>query len=136
VEYCLENTKPSPSEFAKLRAKVGWDETDFQMAKTSLENSLFHVTARIDTKLVGMGRIIGDGSMFFYIQDLVVDPEYHNLGIGNGLMLEIESYLSKVAKKGSTIGLLSAVGKETFYARYDYLKRTGSPFGCGMCKFI
>ncbi len=84
---------------------------------------MFHITARVDDRLIGIGRVIGDGSLFFYVQDLVVDPEFHNKGIGTALMQRIELYLSKVASKGSTIGLLSAKGKESFYAKYDHLKR-------------
>ncbi|MCP4321995.1 MAG: GNAT family N-acetyltransferase [Alteromonadales bacterium] len=136
MEYIIESSKPSPKEFALLRAKVGWGDTDLIMAEVSLDNSLFHISARIDNRLIGMGRVIGDGSLFFYVQDLVVDPEFHSKGIGTALMQRIELYLSKVAKKGATIGLLSAKGKEPFYTKYDYLKRTGSPLGCGMCKFL
>ena len=45
-------------------------------------------------------------------------------------------YLSKTAKKGSTIGLLAAKGKEGFYQRFKYIERSGEPLGKGMCKFI
>ncbi|KGJ93365.1 hypothetical protein [Thalassotalea sp. ND16A] len=65
------------AEFSELRAKIGWAETEFAMAKNSLANSLFHVVIRDQFKLIGMGRVIGDGSMYFYVQDVVVDPHYH-----------------------------------------------------------
>ena len=125
--------QPSASE---LRAKVGWDDTNLNMAQCSLDNSLFHVTARVSSKCIGMGRVIGDGVMFFYVQDLVVHPDFQQQGIGDALMLEIEKYLNVAAKKGSTIALLSAQGKEGFYSRYGYLERSGEPLGKGMCKFV
>jgi len=83
-----------------------------------------------------MGRIVGDGAMYFYIQDVVVDPDYQNLGIGSALMKNIENYLFIEAKKGSTIGLLAAKGKEDFYTRYGYTNRPNELLGNGMCKFI
>jgi len=69
MEYVIENTKPTPDEFLLLHSKVGWGATDIEMASASLNHSLFHVTARVGTKLIGMGRVIGDGSMFFYVQE-------------------------------------------------------------------
>jgi len=136
LDYKIELKQPTPVEFAELRAKVGWGSTNLKMAEISLENSLFHITARTDSNLIGMGRVIGDGVMFFYIQDLVICPDFQNHGVGNALMLKIEQYLSATAKKGSTIALLSAQGKEPFYSRFGYLERTGDPLGKGMCKFI
>ncbi len=136
MDYILSKNQPSASEFSCLRAKVGWGDTNLNMAQCSLDNSLFHVTAHVGLKLIGMGRVIGDGVMIFYVQDLVVDPDFQKQGIGDALMLEIEKYLNVAAKKGSTIALLSAQGKERFYSRYGYSERTGNPLGKGMCKFV
>lgn len=135
-KYCIEFKSPSVDEFSNLRNKIGWDQVDFDVAKNSLDNSLFHVTIRDKSKVIGMGRVVGDGSMYFYIQDVVVDPTYQNTGIGSALMEQIEQYLSIAAKKGSTIGLLAAKGKEAFYARYGYTQRPNNSLGNGMCKFV
>ena len=105
------------------------------MAENSLDHSLFHVVIRDQSKLIGMGRIIGDGFMYFYVQDLVVDPDYQKQGIGNALMAQIENYLFASAKRGSTIGLLAAKGKEGFYTRFGYMTRPNDSLGNGMCKF-
>jgi len=135
-KYSIELESPSIEEFLNLRNKIGWGELDFNMAKTSLENSLFHVIIRVQSQLIGMGRVVGDGAMYFYIQDVIVDPSYQNSGVGAILMRQIESYLSVAAKKGSTIGLLAAKGKEAFYTRYGYILRPSNSLGNGMCKFV
>ena len=83
-----------------------------------------------------MGRVVGDGAMYFYIQDVIVDPYYQQVGIGSVVMEYIEHYLSVSAKKGSTIGLLAAKEKEAFYAKYGYIKRPNDSLGNGMCRFI
>jgi ribosomal protein S18 acetylase RimI-like enzyme len=127
---------PSIEEFLNLRNKIGWGDLDFNLAKTSLNNSLFHVIVRDKSQLIGMGRVVGDGAMFFYIQDVIVDPSYQNSGVGSVLMEKIESYLSVAAKKGSTIGLLAAKGKEAFYTRYGYILRPSNSLGNGMCRFV
>lgn len=132
----VSKLKPTPEEFAMLRSKVDWGETDLQLANLAIEHSLFHVTARENSKLIGMGRVVGDGALFFYIQDLVVDPDYQRKGIGDLLMEQIEQYLSENTAKGATVGLFAAQGKEAFYSRYCYVERTGNPLGLAMCKFI
>ena len=127
---------PTAQEFLTLRKKVGWHSISINEAETSLHNSLFHVSIYIDTQLVGMGRVIGDGVMYFYIQDVVVDPIYQGVGIGVAIMENIERYLGNAANEGSTIGLLAAKGKEAFYAQYGYIERPNTSLGHGMCKFI
>ncbi|MFT5755812.1 MAG: ribosomal protein S18 acetylase RimI-like enzyme [Alteromonadaceae bacterium] len=134
--YKISFNSPAAIDFVALRQKVGWGESDLQLTQQSLENSLFHVLIVDDEKLIAMGRVVGDGFMYFYIQDVVVDPEYQNKGLGNEVMQHIEHYLSAKAKKGSTIGLLAAKGKEGFYQRFKYIERSGEPLGKGMCKFV
>jgi ribosomal protein S18 acetylase RimI-like enzyme len=136
VKYHISNECPTAEEFIELRRLIGWADTDLHMAKRSLANSLFHVVVKGQGKLIGMGRVVGDGVMYFYIQDVVVAPDYQNQGIGQLLMDRIEAYLSATAVKGSTIGLLAAKGKEGFYSRYGYKLRPNEGLGHGMCKFI
>lgn len=134
--YVIEFKSPTVGEFIALRKKVGWGTVNKNLVEKSLESSLFHVVIRHREQLIGMGRVVGDGAMYFYVQDVVVDPGFQGLGIGALVMDNIEIYLSEVAKQGATIGLLSAQGKEAFYTRYGYITRPQSGFGAGMCKFV
>ena len=134
--FSLALASPSVDDFLQLRQKVGWGELEADLAQKSINNSLFHVTIYHDQQLIGMGRVVGDGAMYFYIQDVVVDPNFHNQGLGTELMDTIEGYLRYTADKGSTIGLLAGQGKESFYARYGYVQRPSNTLGHGMCKFV
>ena len=136
TKYQIVHQSPEVSEFIRLRRSIGWGETEFEMAENSLESSLFNVSVYDDGMLVGIGRVVGDGYMYFYIQDVVVEPTYQQRGIGSLIMKEIESYLDATAKEGSTIGLLAAKGKESFYSKFGYRERSGDPLGKGMCKFV
>jgi len=135
-KYTLKLTCPTVEDFLLLRSNVGWGGLDASLAKKSLANSLFHVVIYHDKALIGMGRVVGDGAMYFYIQDVIVDPSYQKQGLGTELMDTVEGYLRYTASKGSTIGLLAAKGKESFYARYGYIQRPNNTLGDGMCKFI
>lgn len=127
---------PNITDFMALRNKVGWQNPAQSVVTKSLESSLFHICIEIDNTLVGYGRVVGDGAMYFYLQDIVVDPDFQSAGIGKSLMQEIERYLSKQTTQGATVGLLAAHGKEAFYQQFGYQPRTGEPLGLGMCKFI
>ncbi|QHJ13951.1 hypothetical protein FX988_04232 [Paraglaciecola mesophila] len=74
--------------------------------------------------------------MYFYIQDVIVDPEYQGQGLGDKVMFEIETYLQATCKTGATIGLFSAANKEGFYLRYGYLARPTRTLGSGMYKTV
>ena len=134
--YKIKYSRPGTADFLRLRSQVGWGESDRRLAKLSLKHSLFHVVVYYGSRLVGMGRVVGDGYMYFYLQDVVVDPDHQGHGVGDLIMVELEKYLSNTARKGSTVGLLAAQGKEGFYKRYGYQARTGDILGLGMSKFI
>ncbi|MEM5479986.1 GNAT family N-acetyltransferase [Pseudoalteromonas fuliginea] len=136
MKYKIEHTAPGLDAFTNLRAQAKWQNPDDKTLKASIENSLFWVAVYDTDKLIGTGRIIGDGVMYFYIQDVIVAPSYQKQGIGNLVMTHIEDYLSNTCSNGATIGLLSAHGKESFYTQYGYVKRDGDVLGLGMCKFI
>ena len=136
MEYKVEYTAPALDEFANLRAQAKWQNPDDKTLKVSIENSLFWVAVYHIDKLIGTGRIIGDGAMYFYIQDVIVAPSYQKQGIGHLVMAHIENYLSSTCSNGAIIALLSAHGKESFYRQYGYVKRDGDVLGLGMCKFI
>jgi len=127
---------PSADEFASLRGLIGWRNPSLSVIQQSIDTSLFWVSLYRNNKLIGCGRIVGDGAMYFYIQDIMVNPDYQQQGIGAHVMNQIESFLENTAQSGSTIGLLAAHNKEAFYEKFGYCSRTGAPLGLGMCKFV
>ncbi|PNH90590.1 GNAT family N-acetyltransferase [Vibrio diazotrophicus] len=126
---------PSAEEFITLRETANWKSPSLVHVTQSIQNSLFHVTIRTGKDLIAMARIVGDGVMYFYIQDVVVSPNHRQKGLGSILMQEIERYLEQNAPSNATVGLLAATGKESFYERYGYVIRPTEALGHGMCKF-
>jgi ribosomal protein S18 acetylase RimI-like enzyme len=134
--YITTDQPPTAVEYIALRGKVGWDSVELSTAQNSLNSSLFNTTVRLDGQLIGMARVVGDGFMYFYIQDVIVDPDYQGLGIGHMLMARVEAYLASACTTGATVGLLAAKGKEPFYRRYGFIERDGVELGKGMCRFV
>lgn len=82
----IRDRLPTVAEHARLFERAGWPWYGDEAVRRALEGSLFGAVAMRGDELVGMGRVVGDGSVFFYLQDLVVDPDARRLGIGASLV--------------------------------------------------
>lgn len=83
----IERRLPTPEEHRRLAVSVGWEHAfNWANLPASLERSLFGVVAVDSDEVVGMGRLVGDGVMYFYIQDVAVAPSHQRLGIGQQIL--------------------------------------------------
>ncbi|MFD2586002.1 GNAT family N-acetyltransferase [Croceitalea marina] len=128
----LENRLPTPSEYVRLRKYAGWGNINEKTAKKSLKHSVFSISILDNGELVGFGRIVGDGVLFFYVSDVIVHPTAMGKGYGNIIMDGIRTYLKENALPQSSIGLLAAPNKEEFYKKYGFTKCPNEIFGSGM----
>jgi GNAT superfamily N-acetyltransferase len=135
MEYEIVEKPPSPEEYIQLRQLVGWGIHKRETIINALPNSLYCVCAYLNAEIIGMARIIGDGGLAYYIQDVIIKPDYQRKGIGTELMNKIMGYIRIHASDNTVIGLMSAEGKETFYERYGFTKRPAGRFGSGMTMF-
>lgn len=62
----------------------------------SFDNSLYIMGAFDDNKLVGFIRCVGDAEHILVVQDLIVEPEYQQQGIGTYLFKMIMQKYSEV----------------------------------------
>ena len=113
---------PSPDEYNRLRNSVGWHCIGHDRTEAALNNSLFSVCAVAKNKVIGFGRVVGDGLIYLYIQDIVVSPQYQRSGIGHKIMKNLMAYVDKNApnKSGAFIGLMIAPGIAGFYSQYGF----------------
>jgi GNAT superfamily N-acetyltransferase len=130
-----EERKPSVEEFIKLRKAVGWNQPAEEAIKKGLEGTLYAVCALEGDEVIGMARVVGDGATVFYIQDVMVMPEYQNQGIGTALMGKVMDYIRREAAQGAVVGLMSALGREAFYQKLGFWVRPNDHFGPGMMQF-
>ena len=119
----LIEREPTVEEYSRLRASAGWSERTVEAMETSLANGLYGVCLASDGETIGCGRVIGDGGMYFYIQDVIVLPEFQGRGLGARLMDAVMAYLERSAPPGAFIGLMAAKGVAGFYERYGFERR-------------
>jgi ribosomal protein S18 acetylase RimI-like enzyme len=125
-EYVALRRLPTIEEYKNICYSVGWkDYINYDVAEASLRQSLFGVVIQCAEEIVGMGRVVGDGHIYFYIQDIAVVPAHQHKGIGRLVMAEIRDYLQENAPEKSFIGLFASQGKEPFYEKYGFHRHDG-----------
>ncbi len=129
----------SNEEYLYLRDKVGWVKLSNKQTKAAIKNSLYIVKA-VDEKgnIIGMGRIVGDGAVICYIQDLVVIPEAQGKGVGSLIINELISYVKGIKEEGTTmmLCLMCAKGREKFYEKHEFIARPTDSLGPGMIQYL
>ena len=136
MENCeIVEKLPTAAEYNWLRSLVGWKTYQESVIEKALPNTLYCVCACVGEKLVGMARVIGDGGMVYYIQDVIVIPQHQRQGIGTQMMDMVMAYIRLHASQNTIVGLMSAVGKEAFYEKYGFLVRPTEKYGAGMTMF-
>ena len=121
-----------------LRKQVGWIELKEEQAQMALDNSLKIITVFDDDKPIGMGRIVGDGAVICYVQDLIIIPEYQGKHIGGMLIDRLIAYVKSLTLPASRmmLCLMCAKGREEFYKKHGFAARPTPQLGPGMIQYI
>lgn len=129
-------------EYLSIRKAVNWKQLSKEQAELALSNSLFTVGAYESTcktkRLVGMGRIVGDGAVICYVQDLIVLPEYQSKGIGSRILETLTGYVESIKKTNTEMMfcLMCAKGREKFYKKHGFIERPTDDLGPGMIQYL
>lgn len=134
----LEENQLDLDTYLNLRASVGWKVLSEEQAVKAISNSIYTITASIDGKVVGMGRMVGDGAVICYVQDLVVHPYYQKLGVGAALMDRLIGYAESLRMEGTELMLclMCAKGREEFYKKHGFMARPTDKLGPGMIMYL
>lgn len=124
-------------EYNKLRKSISWNEHSEDRVENAIRGSVFVKKATINGKTIGMARAIGDG-IYYFIVDVIVNPEYQKRGIGKKLIEAIVKEVESRTEKGqkSSINLVSMKGKEEFYEKCGFKKVPFEYTGYGMIRRI
>lgn len=115
----IQHEVPSTAQYLELRRTAGLSEMSEEGAKIGLPRSCFAVTLYEKDKLIGMGRVIGDGGCFFQITDIAVRPSHQGQGFGKIILQEIMSFLATVPER-SYVSLIADGDASKLYAQYGF----------------
>lgn len=130
----LSTKPPGTTEFIAMRAACGWGEISEDMARRALGQAVATVTADDGDSLIGLGRVVGDGALFFYLQDIIVAPTHRGQGVADAIVTRLLDEIAPLSGPGSTIGLMAAKGIEPLYEKFGFSRRPADSLGAGMTK--
>ena len=75
-----------PDELGKLLLAAADSRYSASELAAIIAKSSAYVTARDSGKLVGFGRLLSDGAVISYINNMAVSPQYQQQGIGKAIL--------------------------------------------------
>ncbi|MFE9655711.1 GNAT family N-acetyltransferase [Micromonospora sp. NPDC006431] len=121
MEYHLVDRLPTVEEFVAVTTAVGWTEAyDPAAIPASLAASLHGVVAVEGDRVIGIGRLIGDGAIYYYLQDLAVVPEWQRRGVGAAILDRLEEWIAGRASSRTFVGLFATGESVSLYRRFGY----------------
>ena len=126
-DYMLYENKLMAEDFIRLKVATGFRDRPIEQVEKALSNDLFDVVAMVNNEVVGMGRLVGDGVMYWYLQEIIVLPEFQGKGIGTSIVNYLLNYIYENTEVGTftSIGLTAAQGKESFYEKFGFTNSNG-----------
>ncbi|MEU0193680.1 GNAT family N-acetyltransferase [Streptomyces afghaniensis] len=117
--FILLGRLPTPAEHRRLAEAVGWTAAfDWDTMPASLAG----VGALDGNHVVGMGRLVGDGVKYFYVQDLAVLPAYQGAGIGTALVRRLLDHVTSTAPSTAFVGLFATDGAVPLYQQNGFTR--------------
>lgn len=87
----LVYSPPTAEDYVSLRMRSQMGNKDIQRSRVALDNSLLTISLYDGEKLIGFGRIVGDGGITYVVSDIMVDMEYQRKGFAEQIMQAIDS---------------------------------------------
>ncbi|WP_336784730.1 GNAT family N-acetyltransferase [Paenibacillus sp. MMO-177] len=131
-QYEIIKRLPTVQEHKALWEAVGWGNIHIGTSEQSIAGSLYGVVVECEGEVVGMGRVVGDGAMYFYIQDVAIAPEHQKQGLGKLIVERLLDYIKERRhEKGlAFVGLFASHGNDKFYEQFGF--KDHSPGMTGM----
>jgi len=114
---------PTAEDYVSLRLRSGMGNKDIQRSRIALSNSLLTISLYDAEKLIGLGRIVGDGGITYVVSDIMVDINYQRKGLAEQIMQAIDNYFEVNAHDDSYICLIANHPADLLYKkhRFEYL---------------
>ena len=111
---------PGVEEFIGLRVAAGLSANTEEAATRGLAGTCLSVCVRDGQRLVGMGRVIGDGGCFYQVVDIAVHPDYQRRGIGLRIMGRLMDGLRQQAPESAYVSLIADGPARLLYEKFGF----------------
>ena len=129
--YVIRIDIPEVEEYLALRQICGLSARDKEASKTGLANSIYSVIIRnkTDEKLIGMGRIIGDGGTAYQIVDIAVHPKEQGKGLAKAIMELLMKYVHDEINPQAYVNLIADRPADKLYEQFGFVETTPESLG-------
>lgn len=134
TEYDLRDETPLQADYLRLRLVSGLSPKTAQAAAAGLPKTVFAVTVRWGDEVVGMGRIIGDGGLFFQVVDIAVEPTHQGRGLGKAIVARLVDHLRNHAPSSAYVSLVADGEAHRLYSQFGF--KPTAPRSIGMALVI
>lgn len=101
---------PQLKEYIDLRFDAGLPVLEESIAETALNRSLLSLLVRDGSnRLIGMGRVIGDGALYFQLVDVMAAASARDQGLEETIVSELLARLKKIAPSGAEVTVITDV---------------------------
>jgi GNAT superfamily N-acetyltransferase len=108
-DYGFQPRVADPDEHRALARAVGWDDHfDGNTIPNSLDRSLTGIVVMHSGSAVGMGRLVGDGEHYFYLQDVIVHPDHTEGGLGSEIVSRLLAWVADHTPAPAFVGLFAS----------------------------
>jgi len=134
--YRLAEGPPAVSDYLRLRERAGLSPCREDQAQAALGGSwaAVHVLHELDSKTVGMGRLLGDGGWHFHVIDMAVLPEHQRRGLGDAILTVLLERIRREAPPGAHVNLMADRPGRRLYARHGFTPT--APDSIGMARTL
>lgn len=132
--YRIAFRAPPLADYLRLRRDTGLSPFTERAARTGLANTFDGVTLEYEGRVVGMGRVIGDGGLFFQVVDIAVLPAHQGKGAGKAIMAALLARLEERLAAPAYVSLVADGEARHLYARFGF--EPVAPKSIGMARWI
>jgi GNAT superfamily N-acetyltransferase len=133
-DYSLDTRIPDIADYRRLREQAGLSSKSEEAAARGLPRTIHAVVVRCTGQAVGMGRVIGDGGLFYQVTDIAVDPAHQGRGLGKAIMASLMDQLRASALPGAYVSLMADGEAHRLYAQFGF--RPTMPQSLGMAQVL
>ena len=129
--YKILTRAPEVAEFQLLRQVLAYDEISDEVVERALANTLFAVCAERDSLIIGCARVIGDGAMYFFIEDLMIMPGIEDpaeeKSIIDFMMDEVMNYLEQNAPPNAFFCIKDSQTAQEYCKQFGFRMNWAAP---------
>lgn len=131
--YQLSEETPAAGDYLRLRIVAGLSPKSAAGAAIGLPRTIFGVVVRHEGRVIGMGRVIGDGGLMLQVTDIAVEPAHQGRGVGKAIVRSIVAFLETLPD-GAYVSLIADGEAHRLYGQFGF--ELTAPKSIGMEKFI